>query len=228
MPEADAIQVLLAGRAGVYRVLQNVVGNEPTEEMLEQLSSESTREVFLLFGDKQTEYGKAVAALQHKAKKCKAGGSDALYALESGFARLFVGPNPPEAAPWESFYLSGESGLFHKITLEVRNVYRTQGLLPAAYPKVADDHLAIELDYLARLAERAEAFRASGDLEKVSSALNASEEFLQAHLIKWASKCADRIGVSKYADFYQEVAAVLVEFLPIDLAALDELKAELG
>lgn len=231
MLDTDAIQVLLAGRAGVYRVLQNAMGNEPSEEMLDQLSSESARQVFLLFDDAQTEYGKAVDALIHRARECKAGGGTALYALESGFARLFVGPNPPEAAPWESFYLSGESGLFHKITLNVRNVYRSQGLLPAAYPNVADDHLAIELDYLTRLAERAETFWVSGNSESrenVRSSLTSSEEFLQEHLIRWASKCADRISASKYANFYQEVAAVLVEFLPIDLAALNELKAELG
>lgn len=228
MPETDAIQVLLAGRSGVYRLLQNILGNEPTTEMLDQLCSDGTCEVFQLFGDEQTEYGKAVKSLILKANECKANGEKALYDLEAGFARLFVGPNPPEAAPWESFFLAGDGSLFHKTTLDVRNVYRVHGLLPASYPNVADDHIAIELDYMAQLAQRAENALTEGDTTAALEALEASDEFLREHLAKWVSLFTASIRKSKYSDFYLEAAVVLENFLPIDLSALIELRSALN
>jgi TorA maturation chaperone TorD len=196
--------------------------------MLEQLSGESVQKVFQLFDDGQTEFGQATDALIAKARECKTGGEGTLTKLENGFTRLFVGPNQPEASPWESYYLGGDGTLFQRITLEVRNVYRAQGLLPAAYPHVADDHIAIELDYLARLAQRAEMSWAAGDGAAVPIALAASVEFLREHLTKWAPSFASSVAASKYADFYRETATALVTFLPIDLAALAELQDALA
>jgi TorA maturation chaperone TorD len=223
MSDADAIHVLLAGRAGVYRLFQNILGNEPSTEMLEELGGESALKVFQLFADGQAEFGQAVDALITQARECRVGGEEALDKLDSSFTRLFVGPNVPEASPWESFYLGGDGTLFQRITLEVRNAYRVQGLLPAGYPSVADDHIAIELDYLAQLAQRAEASWAAGDSTATLNSLTASKDFLQEHLTKWASHFATEVATSRYAVFYREAAASMAAFLPIDQEALGEL-----
>jgi TorA maturation chaperone TorD len=130
----------------------------------------------------------------------------------------------PEAPPRETYYVCSEKSLFHQLTLEVRFAYRHQGFLPAAYPHVADDHVAIELDFLARLAERAEASWETKDIAAVLNDLAASEEFSKKQLAKWASDFADVFKKTKYAYFYQETAAVLAAFLPVDLDVLAELK----
>lgn len=223
MPGTDAVHVLLAGRAGVYRILQNIMGNEPRAEMLVELSDGSAQEVFRVFAEGHGEYVRSTQALITRAQELASGGAEALDKIDSGFTRLFVGPDTPEATPWESYFLGGERTLFGKITLEVRHAYRQQRLLPAGYPNAADDHIAIELDFLARLAERAEASYVDGESSATVESLAASKKFLQEHTTKWVHLLASKIRESKYSDFYSEAVAVLVAFLDIELEAIDEL-----
>jgi TorA maturation chaperone TorD len=220
----DNISILLAGRTGVYRTLQNILGNEPSKEMLEQLSAKATQSVFLLFDNEEDGFKPLLETLFSAAEECLNHGSEALDRLESGFTRLFVGPGAVEAPPWESFYVRGEKAIKQRTSLEVRKAYVAQGLIPAAYPSVADDHIAIELDFLTRLAQRASDAYAINDVPATLLAVDASEMFLREHLLKWVSAFASAVANARHASFYQETAAVLEAFLPIDLEALADLQ----
>lgn len=221
MSKLDDVRILLTARAGVYRTLQNSLGNEPSKEMLEQLSGESARRVFLLFDAGQDAYKKAVEDLFVVSAEYLKGGEDSLSVLEGRFTRLFVGPGGTEGNPWESFYLNTDKTIKQGVTLEVRKQYVAQGLIPQAYPSVSDDHVAIELDFLAKLAERAEEGWVEEDTTKTLEALEASEAFLREHLMKWAGLFAEALAAAKHgAAFYQEVAKVLEAFIPIDLEAI--------
>jgi TorA maturation chaperone TorD len=94
---------------------------------------------------------------------------------------LFVGPGRVEANPWESTYVSSDNTIFQKVTLEVRKAFVSQELLPAAYPNVADDHIALELDFMAALAGRADDAYRAADCQKFRTALEASRDFLDKH-----------------------------------------------
>jgi TorA maturation chaperone TorD len=227
MSNTDAIRVLLAGRSSMYRLCQIVLGNEPSKEMLEQLVSDSAQQVFLLFDDGQEEFLKATQTLRVKSTEFLNGGEGALDKLIDAFTGLFVGPGMPEAPPWESYYLNTHHTLFEKTTLEVRIAYVDQGLLPAAYPHVADDHIGIELDFLARLAERAEASYEKGDTTAVKGALSASKAFIKEHLAKWVPDFMAMLAKTKHSDLYLETATLLVSFLSVDLEALNELQIAL-
>jgi TorA maturation chaperone TorD len=225
MPDMNNVRVLLSARAGVYRTLQNALGNEPSAEMLEQLTGSAARSVFLLFDTGQEGYREAIEGLFAVSAEHLGGGDEALSALEGRFTRLFVGPGGTEGNPWESFYRNTDKAIRQGVTLEVRKAYVAQALIPQAYPSVSDDHMAIELDFLAKLAERAEEAWADGSAAKTLDALEASEAFLREHLMRWAGLFSAALHRAKHgASFYQEVSEVLEAFIPIDLDVLADIR----
>jgi TorA maturation chaperone TorD len=223
----NSVSILLAGRAGVYRILQNLLGNEPNEETLQQLGSAAVHDVFFLFATEEGEYRRALDALLAEAAACCQDGSEAIEQLHNGFTALFVGPGKVEADPWESFYLSRDNTLFQSITLEVRKEYVAQGLLPQAYPNVADDHVALELDFMARLAQRLEDAFEAKDFYAVTAYLSASESFVRKHLINWIPAFVEVLGKARHSYFYREAGNVLAAFLFIDLQVLEETREAL-
>jgi TorA maturation chaperone TorD len=223
-PTENSASILLAGRAGVYRILQNLLGNEPSEETLQQLENTATYDVLSLFATDEGEYKQALDALLVEIAVCCTGKAEVLERLSNGFTALFVGPGKVEADPWESFYLSRDNTLFQSITLEVRKAYVAQGLLPQAYPNVADDHVALELDFMARLAERLEDAFEKNDSHAAIEYLSASESFIRAHLINWIPAFAEVLEKARHSYFYREVGNLLAAFLPLDLQVLGEIR----
>lgn len=225
MSNMDNMRILLSARAGVYRTLHNSLGNEPSMEMLEQLSGDAVLRVFLLFDTDQDAYRQAAENLFTVSAEYFGGGEEALSTLEGRFTRLFVGPGGTEGNPWESFYLNTDKAIRQGVTLEVRKDYVAQGFIPRAYPSVSDDHVAIELDFLAKLAERAEEAWVDGNTSRALDALEASEAFLHEHLMKWVDLFSDALSKAKHgASFYQEVVEVLGAFIPIDLEAITDIR----
>ena len=99
---------------------------------------------------------------------------------------MFIGLDTPAAKPWESLHRSKSKRLFAELTLEVRDCYRAQGVVPAEYPHVADDHIALEADFLYVLGRRA--LESEGEARWAS--LAASADFLDEHLLKWVGDFA--------------------------------------
>jgi len=109
--------------------------------------------------------------------------------------------------------------LFQRSTLEVRNFYRSQGFIPAEYPHVADDHLAIELDFMAQLALRMLEAAQANDEEVYKNSLVASREFLDEHLLKWVPQYVVDLQ-EEQAVFYPLVVRALQLFLQKDAGLL--------
>lgn len=219
----DGVRILLAGRAGAYRIFQSLLGNEPDGEILTRLSNEATTEIFELFRtDEASAYGVALSDLQFVTKAALAEGDAFTEKIKGNFTRLFVGPGAVEAPPWESIYLSKEEVLFQGITLDVRRFYVAQGFIPQRYPHVADDHVALELDFMARLAQRLEDVFETRDFHAAIECLSASESFIREHLVNWVPAFAEALKKAQHSYFYREVGGLLAAFLPIDLQVLEE------
>ena len=74
----------------------------------------------------------------------------------SDYTRLFVGPGKVLAPPWGSVYLNHDRLLFDENTLVVRQFYERFGMKIKEKYKEPDDHIGIELEFLAHLAEQGE------------------------------------------------------------------------
>ena len=223
--KAEVLRGMLCQRLHAYRILQFALGSDPTDEFLSLCFSEATEGVLATAESVEPE---GFAPVRGAWDSCKASHEEDpkgyLEKCASAYTKLFVGPGELKATPWECVYLSGERMLFQESTLAVRDAYRAEGFKAAGYPHVSDDHIAIELDFVARLAQRAlEAFDAS-DAAEYERLLSAQSNFLDEHLMKWALDYASDLESAAEGTLYAAVAKMLAAFLPFDAALVGELK----
>jgi TorA maturation chaperone TorD len=212
-PQED-LESILAARRYLYSLFQSLLGNEPSSEQFQAISFPLVREAFAILALEDTD-GFLCVLEQMSVDNAE---------LKGEYTRLFIGPNKLPAPPWESVYTTGERVIFQRSTLEIRNFYRSQGLIPRMYPKVADDHIALELDFLRLLAERALTAFQTNERESYQEALAASLDFLEEHLLKWVERFADDLMESKKGAFYPLAAQALVSFATGDAAVLCDLR----
>jgi TorA maturation chaperone TorD len=208
-------EALLAARGYLYALFHNLFGNEPSEGQLAAVDRVLAREALDITGIHDPAAEGLLGALDALAT-----GSGGTGPLKAEYTVLFIGPGKLPAPPWESVYTTGEQVIFQRSTLEIRNFYRWQGLIPELYPKVADDHIALELDFLRLLGQRALEAQQAGDDAACKEALAASVEFLDEHLLKWVGFFAEALNASGKGSFYPLAAQALATFAARDAELL--------
>lgn len=224
--QREITEVLLANRLYLYSLLHKLFGREPDGEMLTLLCAETSCQAFGLLsaeeGDALQRAGRFLRATRERLE-------DAAFCedVHSEYMHLFVGPDKLVAPPWESVYRGEDAMLFQAVTLEVREIYRAYGLLPEGYPHVADDSLALELAFMAKLAERTVEDFQNGDEVGLGRLLEGAEAFLNKHLLLWIPKFLERMEKSPTQHLYPQMCVILEEFLRRDAETLRELRAAL-
>ena len=218
----EAAEVLLCNRLFLYSLLHKLFGREPDEELLNILTDEHTGEAFALLSEEEKDIMDRTAAFLKEIREEKQNPAF-LEEAKDEYTRLFIGPVSLVAPPWESVYGQKDAMLFQESTLEVRNTYRQFGLIPEGYPHVADDSLALELHFMALLAQRSlDAFYA-GKYEDLAADLTGSEEFLDKHLLVWIPKFLERMKSARSNILYPQMCLVLDEFLRKDAGTVREI-----
>jgi TorA maturation chaperone TorD len=241
--QLEQTEAVLAARRYLYALFQSLFGAEPSSEQFQAISLSLVREAFAILGegDASTASASGVPDAADTVPVALAPASDAptttidefLEALSvassvpedlnTEYTQLFIGPGKLSAPPWESVYTSGERVIFQRSTLEIRNFYRSQGFIPQLYPKVADDHIALELDFLRLLAERALDAWCEKDKIAYTEALQAGSDFLAEHLLCWIDRFAWDLALSEKSTFYSTLAQTLVTFVNRDRELIPEL-----
>ena len=217
-------ELVLRARVVPYGCFQALFGSEPTDAVMAPLATEDVYDVMNVFARQDEKLAAVLDALRSAALALTADGRDVADVLGGLYGRLFVGPGTIEAAPWESAHLAAERMLFQASTLEVRKAYVQQGLIPQNYPHVADDHLAIELDFMRLLARRAADAFCKGDEPAAAESLQASQRFLGDHLLAWAPSLCRALEVSAPESVYAKAACVLERFMKVDRDVLCEIQ----
>ncbi len=137
---------------------------------------------------------------------CHTWSDDQLPDLVWDYTRLFVGPGPVLAPPWESVYLSREHLLFDEQTLQVRQMYAQFGLQAPKLNSEPDDHLGLELAFMVHLCSLGLTAAQMGDTEGVQASLRYQRDFLAGHLLRWAPECCKRVMQNANTDFYRGAA----------------------
>jgi len=105
---------------------------------------------------------------------------------------------------------------------EVLHVYRGAGFAKNPGFKEPEDHLAVELAFMALLCGRAvEALRA-GDEAGAERQLRAQREFLSDHLLNWIDRFTSDVRKAAEDGFYFDLATFTEDFLTADAAELAE------
>ena len=146
---------------------------------------------------------------------------DEFEAISFDYNHLFVGPAHVLAPPWESVHFSADRLIFQKETLHVRDWYARYGLALVYLGHEPDDHIGLELEFLAQLNRLAIEAIHAGDSAGASHLLGAQRDFLSEHPMRWAPKWCQSVITQARTDFYRGIAM-------ITFGALDELAATLA
>ncbi len=132
------------------------------------------------------------------------------------YTRLFVGPGPPLAYPYESVYRTPGGRVMGDCTLEILQMYQEEGLYPEVSYKDLPDHIAMEMEYMAYLCQKEEEAKQEGNDDAVRAYGEKERRFLDVHLASWVPQFCARIIKVTSLPFYRYWAIVTGEFISWD------------
>ena len=148
---------------------------------------------------------------------------DLLNDLKADYTRLFTGLIKIPVAPWESVFFTEERLVFQKQTQDVRGWYRRYGMAVTNQYKEPEDHIGLELTFIAHLAKIGLAALATQNEVDFEGALAAQRDFAAKHLFLWAPLWCSLIQEYAQTDFYRGLAQIVNGAL-IELAAVLNVK----
>lgn len=209
---------MLAGEFLLFGLLGKLLYNQPAQDEIQALVDDE------IFADAPFagEHPDVVAGLELLRRWAGGWPGDAgsiMSDLLTDWTRLFAGGGLAPIAPWESVYYTEERVLFSESTLDVRAWYRRFGLEPANLYHEPDDHIGLELLFLAHLAHLGLAALEEGDEEALERAVQGQRDFCRQHLLVWAPTWCDQMVGLAFTDYYRGLALVVRGAL-VELARL--------
>lgn len=214
----------LFGEALLFNLLSKLIFSLPDVDWLRSLY---TNEVFAEapFAMGQPDVAKGLALLNRWGQSPVEIDESMLQDLNVDSTRLFFGPGRVLAPLWESVYFTEERLVFQESTLDVRRWYQRFGLELENLHKEPDDHIALEMAFVAHLASSVVQALEIGDEEECERLLQAQREFADVHLLKWAAVWCQQVIENAHTDFYQGIAlltrgalAELAQVLSLEMA----------
>ena len=189
--------------AAATTFLSRVFLRPPDQQLIAAVADVALWEQWPLRRDEWTERGLADMHAAVTSDK-----PETLEQLAHDYQRLFVGPAHVIACPYESVYLSEEHLIFEEQTLAVRHSYARFGLQAPALHREPDDHVGLELDFLARLCQMGLDALDDGDNESVGAITDAMGAFLTEHLLRWVFECLESLHDGANSRFYRGLSSL--------------------
>lgn len=181
------------GIAAYFKLLGSLLYNEPDAQAIETLKEGE------LFAELPFAEDNALA-LQGQRQMCawleEAPIDELTQQARSDYMRLLVGAGKESAPPWGSVYLDKDRLLFSENTLHVRQFYERYEVMAKSKYHEPDDHIGLELEFLAHLINRGE----------LDAALDFAGEFILPWIDRWNA------DVQKHAktDYYRALGTLAV------------------
>jgi TorA maturation chaperone TorD len=150
-----------------------------------------------------------------------------LQNLAAEYASLFLNVGPKPVHLVESVYLGKEPLLYEEPYFDVVRIYQLYGFKKRASFKEPEDHIGVELEFMAHLCDLACASLEQGKKDFGSGYMNNQVEFLDLHLSKWTQKLAEKLRWATRNDFYLALADLLSGFVSTDRATAEQFSKEL-
>ncbi len=148
--------------------------------------------------------------------------------LVAEYTALFLGPGP-HLSPHESVHRSGGPArglLWGDATVEVKAFMEGAGLALPAETHLIPDHIAVEFQFLARLAEAECTSWGAGDRAQARYRLEWQDRFVQEHVAAWVPEFAQRVCEAARTYFWKAIARGTGDFVREMAAALPDLARE--
>ena len=196
-------QELSQARARLYHFLSAMFRDEITEEMIRKMRNGVFFQQLLDLHDTCTiqDFCSGIGRITSYLKERPA--EEAYRELRHDYAELFLNAGRNPAFPYESCYHSREPLVMQEPLAAVRKAYRAAGVGKNESYADLDDHIAVELEFMRYLAEKAE----EGESQ------NNQFDFLRNHLMGWSVDfCAVLTGATT-SEFYRGLAEMTMSFL---------------
>ena len=155
-------------------------------------------------------------------------GDDLPQRLAIEYTRLFgglregYGPAPPYESMYRENRLHGES------TMDVVRMYADAGFAVVDETIAPQDHVGVELKFMALLCNEEIGAWEQGDEAAVADLWERESLFLSNHLLAWGPDFCQRIEADSREPFYGAAAALTEAILVADAQLLSEVQAEAG
>lgn len=215
--EYEKIIELMKKRASTYGLLARMFRVEIDRDTLRQLQS-------MKF---PTNTGNELADKGYKQlySYLKGAWDDSITELAVDYVRCFIGHgvNGYSAAyPYESVYTSERRLMMQEARAEVLQIMRENNLKRDKWNE-GEDHIALELEFMQRIALRTQEALATDDEEGAIRHLQTQADFIADHLLNWLPMLhADMLQFAK-TDFYLGLANLTLGFVQEDQELLAEL-----
>ena len=220
--EATSAAELLAARAWLYELAHKCFGGEPDDALLAELCGPRTRAAVAAYAQDCEQMAGLAKLLEGLAAQDAASVLDVTH---DEYTRMFEGPGALPAPPYRAPYTgSKDAALFQETTLDMRALYRTQGLHMRREQAVPDDHVAALLDFAARRAACLFDAFAAGDAG-FADAARAQHEVVQGYLADWLGEYARLVRnsrVGSQAVLYPQLLEAVAAFTQVDCVFLGE------
>lgn len=201
MTDRPALGETLDRFAAAFTALASFLGAAPDAELIDRLRAADQLDEWPVTDDGESLHGRALLEESALAQE------DATT-VRRDYNRLFFGPEPMLAPPYESVHRSEEHLVFERETMLVRAAYAEFDLAAPRLNKEPDDHIGLELTFVATLCVRGmDALDDDDDLE-LARILRGFMSFLADHLLAWAPKFLTQAAQGATTHFYQGVAAL--------------------
>ncbi|MEW6717356.1 MAG: molecular chaperone TorD family protein [Chloroflexota bacterium] len=199
---------VLTGEFLLFGLLGKILYTYPEESWLKSLFDD---EMFVEspFTGEQADVIAGLKLLEKTAEEYQRGTDDIITDLKVDYTRLFDHTERIPVAPWESVYLSKDHLLFQQQVLEVRSWFNSYGLEIINLHKEPEDHVGLELAFLAHLANLGLSAMGEGNESRLEELLDAQRRFLSEHPLKWVPNWCDLMVRYAHTDFYRGVALIL-------------------
>ena len=144
--------------------------------------------------------------------------------LDVEYARLFLGVIGKPPHPSESVYASGL--MMQKERNEVLFAYRKAGVDKEKEYTQPEDHIAIELKFMAHLCQKTAEASQKGEKAQVQRWVEMQKEFINKHLSVWVPKLTNDILDTSRTDFYTGAAKISEAFIEMDKLELGRIEVD--
>jgi TorA maturation chaperone TorD len=129
--------------------------------------------------------------------------------------RLYGRTATARVAPYESVHRGQDGLVFDVQTLQVRATYRALGLTAPYLNREPDDHIGLELDFLAASCLRALDALDLGDEAEAQRSIDLGVHFLRDHVLTWVPEVARLVTAKADTLFMQAVGHLTVGALTV-------------
>lgn len=153
--------------------------------------------------------------------------------LAADHSALLLAMSTHAVSPYESVYTSEEHLMMQAARDEVVAAYASSGFAKAGEYHVPEDHISLELDFMAALGNRAanavdtvlaaQVDTESDPLAEAERDMNAQIDFLERHLFVWAPQFCDELEKRAATPFYRGVSQMLRTFIDQERAYVAQL-----